>query len=69
MGWFSADEIVNASASANSEGHMTAQTAALCVLAGAAATYLISKIIAKVLKRHTERVAENAAKRIVACQV
>lgn len=69
MGWFSADEIVNASASANSEGHMTAQTIALCVLAGAAAAYLLSKIIAKVHKRNTERVAENAAKRIVACQV
>lgn len=57
MGWFSADEIVAPVTNNSSEDHITAQTVALCVLAAVAVGYLAAKIIAKVHRQQTERVA------------
>lgn len=59
MGWFSADEILqNTSESDNSTVH----TAALCVLAIVAVSYLVAKVVTKLHKQQTERVAERTAR-------
>lgn len=63
MGWFSAYEIV-APVSVQSEGHSTAQTIALCILAAVAVGYIIVKGNSKVNRQHTERVAERTARRV-----
>lgn len=65
MGWFSADEIVApASSSASDSGNShTTQTVALCILAGVALAYVGVKLLVKLHRQHTERVAERAARR------
>lgn len=63
MGWFSADEIVApVSNSENKNENHTAQTVALCVLAAVAVGYIAVKILAKLHRQQTERVAERAAR-------
>lgn len=64
MGWFSADEIVAPTSSSVEGGHHTAQTVALCVLAAVAVGCLLVKSIAKIQRQHTERVAEQTARRV-----
>lgn len=67
MGWFSADEIVAPAAANNANGqHSTPQTIALCVLAAAAVGYIAIKLLTKLHRQHTERVAERVARRQVA---
>lgn len=64
MGWFSADEIVAAPATASvSEGHHTAQMVSLCVFAVVAVGYVLLRALAKIHRQHTERVAERATRR------
>lgn len=60
MGWFSADEIVQNSSSDN--GHDTAQTIAICALAAVAVAYGLFKLIGRVHRQQTERVAERAVR-------
>lgn len=66
MGWFSADEIVVPTSSVTSapsnSGHLTAQTVALCVLAGVAVGYLLVKAVTKCHRQQTERVAERVSR-------
>lgn len=62
MGWFSSDEIVTTNQMAQSDHHET-QAIALCVLAGVAIFYVVTKIILKLHKSHTERLAERVARR------
>lgn len=65
MGWFSADEIVAPVANSDkSNSDHTTQAVALCILAAVAVGYLACKVLAKVHRQHTERVAERAARRI-----
>lgn len=62
MGWFSADEIVAPVSNSDKSEHHTAQTVALCVLAAVAVGYLLVRLIAKIHRQQTERVAERAAR-------
>lgn len=65
MGWFSVDEIVApATSSVGPVQSHTAQTEALCVLAGIAFAYVAKKMLSKVHRHHTERLAERAARRV-----
>lgn len=66
MGWFSADEIVAAPATAaNYEGHFTAQSIALCVLAAVTTGYVAVKVLARLHRHNTERLAERVARQVV----
>lgn len=66
MGWFSADEIVApAVQTSNAESNHTAQTVAVCVLAGLAVAYAVFRTVTKLHRQHTERVAERAARNVV----
>lgn len=62
MGWFSADEIVAPAAVTTTESHHTAQTVALCLMAGVAVGYLLVKSLMKCHRQQTERVAERTAR-------
>lgn len=67
MGWFSSDEIVTPVVN-NSEvnGHQTAQTVALCALAGIITGYVLFREISKLICQNTEKLAETAARRVAA---
>lgn len=62
MGWFSADEIVAPAVVSSETGHQTAQTVALCVLAGVTVSYLLVKNLMRCHRQQTERVAERTAR-------
>lgn len=65
MGWFSSEDIIAPVVSSNvNEGHQTAQSVSLCVIAAIAAGYIVIKSIIKLHRNHTERVAERAARRV-----
>lgn len=68
MGWFSAEEIVapatNNIGPAGENNHL-AQTIALCALV-AVVVGLVIKVVAKIQRQHTERVGEQAARRLAA---
>lgn len=65
MGWFSADEVIAPTISNAPEKSDTVQTVALCILAAVAACYVGVKVLLKLHKHHTERLAERAARRVV----
>lgn len=61
MGWFSADEIV-APVTNNEQNSVSAQTIAICILAAVAVGYIAVKLIGKLHRQSTERVAERVVR-------
>lgn len=66
MGWFSSDEIVTTNQMGPSEEHHQTQAVALCILTVIAGAYVLIKLLLKLHKSHTERLAERAARRAAA---
>lgn len=64
MGWFSADEIVAAPAASSEHTSNAAQTIGICVLAAVVTGYVLVRVLVKLNRQHTERVAERAARRV-----
>lgn len=69
MGWFSADEIVAAPTIGSENVQKNApQTVAICVIAIVAVGYVLIKGFVKLHRHHTERCAEQAARREIVRQ-